>query len=451
MPEPPEFISLLQSKLPARHLAVIICFITCFLTIGCTTQSVSSDANPTSQTTNTANISYSQQAKLIANDGAAGDLFGYSVALSRDGGTALIGAYSKMVGTNRSQGAAYIFVKNGGNWTQQAELTALGAATADQFGFSVALSSDGNTALIGAWNATSNLGFAYIFIRDGVNWLQQVKLTNNDKTADFFSSSVALAGDGNTVVIGAPANRNGAPGAAYIFTRSGNNWIQLARLAASDGVSYDQFGTSVALSDDGTVVLIGTPRFVLGGGTPHQGRTYAFIKNGDSWTQEDLAASDGLVKDFFGGSGALSANGSIALVGAPQLDVNHKIQGAAYIFTRNSVNWLLQAKLTAHDAATNDFFGNSVALSADGGIALVGAFLKTIGGNKGQGTAYIFTDSGANWVQQAQMTASDSAAADGLGTSVALSADGGMALVSAPDETIGSNFSQGAVYVFKRQ
>jgi hypothetical protein len=325
--------------------------------------------------------------KVLALDGAAGDNLGWSVALSGD--TALVGAVSDDVGANADQGSAYIFVRNGTTWIQQAQLTASGGAWADGFGISVALS--GDTALVGASyddvGANINQGSAYIFVRDGTTWTQQAQLTASDGAAyDCFGQLVALSGD--TALVGAPFDIIGAntnQGSAYTFVRSGTTWIQQAQLTASDGAAYDYFGISVALSGD--TALVGAPFDNVGANTV-QGSAYVFARNGTTWAQQaQLTASDGAVGDGLGQSVTLS--GDTALVGAIYDDVGANAdQGSAYIFVRNGTTWTQQAQLAASDGAVGDLFGKSVALS--GNTALVGAVYTDIGANSSQGSAYFY-------------------------------------------------------------
>ena len=214
---------------------------------------------------------YLQAQKLVASDAAAGDEFGLSVALSDDGNTTLIGAGNKTVNGRTQAGAAYVFVRPSGGttWSQQQELTLPDAASNDGFGRSVALSGDGNTVLIGASNKTVNgqgyAGAAYVFVRPsgGTTWSQQQELTASDTASNGqFGRSVALSGDGNTALIGAPyktVNGVDSAGAAYVFVRpsGGSAWTQQQKLTATDAARYDSFGTSVALSGEGNTALIG--------------------------------------------------------------------------------------------------------------------------------------------------------------------------------------------------
>jgi hypothetical protein len=170
----------------------------------------------------------------------------------------VIGAFLDDVGANTDQGSAYIFVRAGTTWTQQAKFIASDGAAGDFFGYSVSIS--GDYAVIGAYvddvGANSNQGSAYVFMRSGTTWAQQAKLIASDGAAgDYFGSSVSISGD--YVVIGARGDDIGAnydQGSAYVFVRSGTTWTQQAKLTTSDGAAGDQFGNSVSISGDYVVI-----------------------------------------------------------------------------------------------------------------------------------------------------------------------------------------------------
>ena len=325
-------------------------------------------------------------------------------------------------------------------------VTVSDVAADDRFGESVALL--GDTALVGARGYDVGLnpdqGSVYVFTRSGSTWSLQQQLTASDGAeGDWFGSSVALSGD--TALIGAPlddVSGNSDQGSAYVFTRSGTTWSQQAHLTAADGAAGDYFGASVALSGD--TALVGADNDNVSGNA-YQGSAYIFTRSGAAWSQQaHLTASDGAAEDFFSLSVALS--GDTALVGAPDDNVSgNNQQGSAYVFVRSGSSWSQQAHLTGSDGAEEDWFGMSVALSGD--TALVGASGKTVGAHYGQGSVYVFTRSGATWTQQGQLTASDGAAEDIFGYSVALSGD--TALVGAPQHDVGGNADQGAVYFFQ--
>ena len=213
------------------------------------------------------------QQKLTVSDGAANDLFGISVSISSDGNTALVGAHRKSSYT----GAAYIFTRSGSTWTQQQKLVASDGAASDWFGWSVSLSSDGNTALIGAPYADpsgTNAGAAYVFTRSGTSWVEEQKLTASDITEhSFFGVTLTLSCDGNIALVGAiyqPVGGEINVGACYVFTRSGSTWVQQQKLTASDN-----FGHIVSISTDGTSAKIYT----------QGGREYTFTIVDGTWVE----------------------------------------------------------------------------------------------------------------------------------------------------------------------
>jgi len=306
-------------------------------------------------------------------------------------------------------------------YIQGQKLVASDAATSDNFGNSVALSEDGNTALIGKYNKTVNgrtpAGAAYVFVRPsgGTTWTQQQELVASDAAyQDFFGSSVALSGDGNTVLIGAygkNVNRHGQAGAAYVFVRpsGGTAWTQQQELTASDADYQDLFGYPVALSGDGNTALIGASLKTVTG-QMQAGAAYVFVRpsGGTTWTQQqELTASDTASNDQFGSSVALSGDGNTALIGASLKTVIGQGQaGAAYVFVRPSggTTWTQQQELTASDTASNDQFGSSVALSGDGNTALIGAYDKTVNGQMQAGAVYAETLTGTKAALSGRLT-----------------------------------------------
>ncbi|MBS1796079.1 MAG: FG-GAP repeat protein, partial [Acidobacteria bacterium] len=363
-------------------------------------------------------LAVGQTTKLTASDGAVNDFFGWSVAVSGD--TAIVGAYADDVGANSNQGSAYVFTRSGTTWSQQAQLTAADGAPGDQFGYSVAIS--GDTVVVGASGDTVGAnpaqGSAYVFTRSGAAWTQQQKLLAADGAAfDQFGGSVAISGD--TVLIGASRDTIGASsnqGSAYIFVRSGAAWSQQAQLLASDGAANDQFGESVGISGD--TAIVGAFAHTVGANAA-QGSAYVFTRSGAAWTQQaQLTAADGAGNDQFGWSVAIS--GDTAVVGAYVGTVGaNAVQGSAYVFVRSGAAWSQQQKLTAADGAAGDQFGWSVAIS--GNIIIVGARFDDVGFNNDQGSTYVFVRSGAVWSQQQKLTVADGAAGDQFGYGVAIS------------------------------
>ncbi len=365
-------------------------------------------------------VSWYQQAELAPSD-TAGSYFGQSVSVS--GNMAVVGAPSKAVNSNYWQGAAYVFVESGGVWTQQAELTAADGAPLDSFGWSVSLS--GNTILVGATDPEgreNSKGAAYVFVKSAGVWTQQAKLTDGGSVNDSFGYSVSLSG--NTAVVGAPFPPYGpVGGAAYVFVESGGVWTRRAKLTPADYIPHenDYFGSAVSVN--GSTLLIGAPGKVVDSDV--KGAAYVFVNNGGTWSQQaELTAADGLVHDEFGDSVSLSGN--TILVGAPVKSVNpNDDKGAAYVFVESGGVWTQQAKLIDPNGARYELFGYSVSLSGD--TILVGAPEETVNSDRDQGAAYVFVESGGVWTLQRKLTAGDGAAGDWFGDAVSL--DGSTALV----------------------
>jgi len=376
---------------------------------------------------------FNEVANLTASDAAVGDQFGTSVSISGD--TAIVGVFGDDDAGSFS-GSAYVFVRSGTTWTEQAKLTASDPATLDFFGFSVSIS--GDTAIVGASGSVfgSGPGFAYVFVRSGTTWTEQAKLTASDAAAgDFFGFSVSISGD--TAIVGAHGNDDTGSnsGSAYVFVRSGTTWTEQAKLTASDAAAFDNFGFSVSISDDRAIV--GARLDDDAGG--NSGSAYIFDFDGTSWTQTKLTASDAAAGDQFGRS--VSISGDRAIVGALLDDDAGGNSGSAYIFDFDGTSWT-QTKLTASDAAAVDLFGIRVSILGD--RAIVGAhFDDDAGGNSG--SAYIFDFDGTSWTQT-KLTASDAAAGDIFGRSVSISGD--RVIVGAPfDDDAGTD--SGSAYVFE--
>lgn len=441
--------------------------------------------------------SFVQQAYLKASNTGASDASGVAVAIAGD--TVVVGARfedSNATGVNGNQtnnsatdsGAAYVFVRDGNSWTQQAYLKASNSRPIDQFGFSVAIS--GDTIAVGApTKSTGSVlfnGVVFVFVRSGTNWTQQASLqASNLGDADSFGASVAVTAD--TLVVGAPFESSNATGvngdgsnnsafsagAAYVFVRSGTNWTQQAYLKASNTESNDNFGTSVAVAGD--TVVVGAPledshaTGVNGDDTDNTalnaGAAYVFVRNGITWTQHAyLKASNTGQFANFGSSVAASAESLV--VGAKNESGTVSFSGAAYVFVRNGANWTQQAYLKASVPGVLDHFGAAVSISD--GIAVIGApdedsnatGINGDGNNdlySSSGAAYVFVRDGTNWKFQDYCKASNTESNDLFGVSVAVS--GNLVIVGATgedssatgidgDQSDNTASASGAAYVF---
>jgi len=394
---------------------------------------------------------WTQQDPKLTGTASHGSLdeFGTSVALSADGNTALVGAPRD----SENSGAVWVFTRSGETWLRGSKLTGAGETGEGWFGDRVALSADGDTALIGGPQDHHDVGAAWVFTRTGSTWAQQgSKLTGAGETAGegFFGESVALSGDGETALIGGPRDNNDA-GSAWVFTWTGSTWTQQgSKLTGKEESAQGNFATSVALSEDGNTALIGAG--LIGGIGTSEAAAWVFTRSGSTWTQQGskLTGAGEIGEGHFGLGVALSADGNTALIGGPW---DNRYAGAAWVFTRSGETWSQDGdKLTGSGQSGNGEFGYSVALSADGNTAVVGG----PGDNDWIGSAWVFTRSGETWTQQGEKLVGDCAsdcADEGtgetgegrFGESVALSADGDTALIGAPRDG-----SSGAVWVFTR-
>jgi len=336
-------------------------------------------------------------------------------------------------------GAAYVLRTSDGGATydEVAKLTASDAASSDRFGYSVAI--DGNTIVVGAYRKGSWTGAAYVFrtTDGGATYVELAKLTAADAASgDSFGYSVAVAGD--TVVVGTYSKE-----AVYVFltTDGGATYAQVAKLTASNAASGDNFGKSVAI--DGNTIVVGA--YAGGMYSSGWGAAYVFRTTDDGATYDQVAkltADDGAAYDRFGSSVAI--DGGTIVVGAARDDDGGSDSGSAYVFRTSDggATYGQLVKLTASDAAAGDLFGHSVAI--DGDTVVIGAHQYD---NSGPGVAYVFrtTDGGATYGQVAKLTADDAASGDQFGYSVAT--DSQKVVIGArSDNDAGS--SSGSAYVF---
>jgi hypothetical protein len=326
-------------------------------------------------------------------------------------------------------------------WQQTAELIAKNGSANDYLGSVVALS--GTTALLGAWNKTVGMnlaqGAAYVFSPDAGEWTTSHELRASDGAAgDRFGSAVAIFG--NTAVVGAPERAvAGEPnqGVAYVFTLSNGDWAQTQVLEASDGTRNVYFGTAVAISGDH--IVIGAP-CQSPSGTDCEGAAYVFTLSAGVWEQTaELVAGDAMQLDRLGIAVAIS--GDTAVVGTPYKMVGSNQVGVAYVFSNSGTRWTQEAELLASDGAAGDNFGLDVAVS--GANVLVGAGDKTVGSNEYQGVAYVFSSTGGQWSEVQRLQGSDGMANDLFGSAVAISEE--RALIGA----FGRDRGQGTAYVFE--
>jgi FG-GAP repeat len=371
---------------------------------------------------------------------------GYSVALSANGDTALIGA----PGYKSFAGAAWVYTRTGSVWTEQQKLEGTEGSPLAHQGWSVALSADGDTALVGGYEEEKGgvfTGAAWVFTRSGSTWSQQQILIGAGTVDDEEGYSVALSAEGNTALIGGPDYEDGEPGAAWVFTRSGTTWSEQAKLVGAHPSGLVQKGWSVALSGDGGTALIGGPSAEFKSGEPALGGAWVFTRSGTTWKElEQLPSGSGAGIDTGQGqSVALSGNGTTALVGGIGYQSN---LGGAWVYALESGHWKQQGPpLLGNDRDTQAEEGESAALSEDGNTALVGGYHDDVS----RGAAWAFLRSGSTWSEPQELVGTGGSAEPTQGNGVALSGDGLTALIGAPtNEENGGSTEPGAAWVFTR-
>jgi hypothetical protein len=369
------------------------------------------------------------QLKLTASDGAAGDQFGYSVAL--DGDNIVIGSVTDDDNGSDS-GSAYAYRWNGTSYDEY-KLIASDGAEYDYFGYSISI--DGDNIVAGAGGDDGG-GSAYVYRWNGTDY-DEYKLTASDGwISDEFGCSVAISGD--TVVVGADASYiNGIlyVGSAYVYRWNGTSYNEY-KLTASDGARYDFFGKSLAV--DGDNIIVGAYRD--GDNGDKSGSAYVYRWNGTSYDEYKLTASDGVENDYFGWY--VDISGDNIVVGAVYDDIDNVSNvGSAYVYRWNGTSYD-EYKLTASDGAADDQFGYSVAISGDN-VVVGTAYDDNENGNDA-GSVYIYHWNGLSF-DEYKVTAPDGAAGDLFGYSVAI--DGDSILIGAYSDD-GNEENSGSAYVF---
>jgi uncharacterized protein (TIGR03437 family) len=380
-----------------------------------------------------------QGGKLAGSDAMLPSYQGTGVALSTDGNTALVGGYKDA----NNLGAAWLFTRTGGVWTQQgAKLTGIGSLGTTYQGIRVALSGDGNTAILGGDADNQASGAAWVFARSGGTWIQQGgKLVALDSVGNAYQGfSVALSADGNTALVGGYTDNN-FTGAVWIYTRSAGVWRQQAKLTGTGIVgTYAGQGFSAALSADGNTALAGGLY-----DDDYSGAAWVFTRDSSGrWTQQGnkLIGSGATGKAQQGWSVALSGDGNTALVHGA---ADSNWIGATWVFTRSGGVWTQQGPKLVGTGMTGQAQqvdqGNAVALSSDGNIAVLG---RSNDGN-GTGAVWVFARSGGAWTQLGDKLTGTGAHGNSLqGYTVALSGDGGTLIEGGPAD----NGEVGGAWVF---
>ena len=382
--------------------------------------------------------------KIVSESPYSQDYFAQGVVIYND--TIVVNEYRD----GSDVGAVFIFVKSGNNWTQQAKLTASDGASNDEFGFVSDIYED--TIVVSASRQSSYTGSAYIFVRNGSNWsdaTETVKITASDGVEyDYFGGgwcSAAIYGD--TVVVGAYKHHSNSisdAGAAYIFTKSGGVWPsnETQKLIASDAAANDYFGHSVAIYEDTIVVGAYFDE------SSNAGSAYIFKKTGNTWSEiQILRASDAATSDKLGQVVAIYKD--TIVLGSQYNDHSGYNAGAVYIYEKSGGEWsqFETQKITASDAAASDFFGMSISIHKD--IIVVGAPYNDDDGD-GSGSAYIFVKSGGVWPsnETQKIRAYDAAGGDYYGYIMGVSVYNNIIIVGSPRDDP-SQTNAGSAYIYE--
>ena len=386
-----------------------------------------------------------QGSKLVGNGAVGISNQGYSVSLSTGGNTAIVGGPED----NTWMGAAWVYTNSGGVWTQQGnKLVGSGAVWLPYQGTSVSLSADGNTAMVGGPGDDFSRGAVWVFTRSDSVWTQQgEKLVGTDIEGFdglFQGTSVALSADGNTAIFGGiefSSSNNDATWEAWVYTRGGSVWTQQGnRLIGTDASGIPSQGASVSLSADGNTAIMGGSN-----DNNNTGAAWIYTRSGGVWSQQGskLVGTGAAGLSFQGSSVFLSADGNTAIVGGP--GDNDSI-GAVWLYTRSGDVWSQQgSKLVGAGAAGISFQGSAVSLSTDGNTAIVGGPFD----NNDTGASWMFTRSNSVWTQQGNKLVGSGAVNTFKttvyqGCSVSISGDSTTAFVGGYADSGGA----GAVWVF---
>ncbi len=377
-------------------------------------------------------------ATLSPSDPINAGAFGFATAISGD--TAVVTQRNGLNASSAVTGAAYVYLRTAGVWSQQAKLNGSTALVLGDFGRSASI--DGNTIAIGAAGNSSaggQTGKVFVFVRTGATWSEQAVLASPTAAAsDFFGSSVAIQGD--TLVVGSNGQRK-----ALVFARIGTQWnLQSTLIDVDDSTG---FGASVAI--DGTTIVVGAPGYLNAG--IGQGGAFVYGFSAGAWSQlgNALIASNGAQNHFFGAQVAIS--GDTIVAGAPSFFIVGgsflSPQGSAYVFQRAAGQFALQAQLNANDAAAGDRFGSAVAVSGD--QVLIGAPFDnavTPAGSNVRGSAHLFERNGATWSASTLFAPTIQANGERFGRGVAF--DGFNAVIGADQSNSAATPGPGKAVIF---
>lgn len=370
--------------------------------------------------------------KLIGNGSTLTSYQGTSVSLSNDGKIAIIGGSVN----NDSEGAVWVYSFNGSNFVQLSSLVGSNSIGKASQGFSASISGDGKTIIIGGIKDNSDAGASWVYTYNGSNFVEVSKLVGTGaigKAMQGYSSS--LSNDGKVAVIGGPKDNNNL-GATWVYSYNGNNFIQIKKIVVTSAIGTDiQQGRSVSVSGDGNTIIIGAiydNRF--------EGAAWIYTYNGSNFVYLNKLIGSGAINGALQGQSVnLSDNGKIAIVGGR--DDNTSI-GAVWVYTYNGNNFVQLTKLISTNViGLSVYQGYSVDISGDGNTIITGGF----GDNFFTGASWVYTYNGSNFIESQKIIGKGPGLSiSQQGVSVSLSFDGKVALIGGPQD----NNYIGAAWVF---
>ena len=390
-----------------------------------------------------------EQAKIMASDKQADEYFGESVAISSDGNTAVVGAPFDD-GTHLDAGAIYVYTRNGSVWSEQAKLTITTSGNDFRFGISVSISADGNTIAAGAqydFAGASYAGAVYTFTRSGTVWSQQQQIyPSNIVGNNEFGFSVSLSDDAQVMIVGARSRNTGSPqsGAAYIYRFNGSSWIQEEQINNPTPESNDYFGHSVCISGDGNIVIIGA--YSDNSAILNGGAAYMYHKEGASWVQRGAFPYGAFSNAQAGWSVTIDYTGETAVAGARYDSGDVSGAGSVIVYTRSGTTWTPSDVLFVSSPTTpfSANMGSSVDISGDGKYIVAGApGGGTTGGGYGS-SVRVFENINGTWTNTFILSPET---AIRIGASVAISSDGSTVISGNPSGNDQGNFT-GEAFIF---
>lgn len=386
----------------------------------------------------------------IANPtSVAGDLFAFGVAISNDGQYAVVGAEHDTT-TSVDAGQAYIFTKSGSTWSLQQTIPPPSGIAYDNWGTASSIVNDGTRVIITGFakdGGATDAGAAGVYTRSGSTWTLEQYINNPEPTGtDYMGHYVSMSDDGFYFIISAVNDDSGASnaGSAYIFFRTGATWALQQALRNPTPATGDSFSAGgVSISNDGTYAVVATPADDTG--ATNAGSVYIYVRSGTTWSlQQTINNPNPAADDTFGQGTAMSGNGLYIVVGAYQDDASASNAGTVYIYSRTDTTWSLQQTINNPQPIVGGGFGIRNSISDNGDYLLTATYIDdTIATDAG--VAFTYTRSGTTWTKQQTITKPSAAAGDQFGVGISLSGDGLYSIIGAWDLS-----DAGSAYIYKR-